>query len=407
MTAPTGQTAVEQEASAADEALQLALLYLGAETIQDALAIWQDVPVGATAEVAAEWLGHAVALVMSRRGMSRDLAIAYYRLVRALRTGKTVPDPHDPVPTTVTMSQLRFEFDRLVTGASQPAELPAAELPPVTPTEDTPDSLADSEAPEVGPGDDSSDGDEAIEIEPFDWAAIEDELSDDAADQAEEILAVLGPIHQERLTQKIDTDKPAKEVDAQRDEVHDKAGIRQASAAEHAVLNGARDTLYVAGGRDARVLGWVRRSRTGTPCGFCAMLISRGPELKDSSGNDTRLAQVYSSKKIAGTLTADSASVIAGTASVGDKYHLNCHCYAVPIYSTRQFQLDPAYNLNREYAVLWPQVTKNLSGDDAFRAWRNFIDADNRDKEKKATGYLAGYVTAPRTDSPTATAPAA
>jgi hypothetical protein len=57
----------------------------------------------------------------------------------------------------------------------------------------------------------------------------------------------------------------------------------------------------------------------------------------------------------------------------GDKYHDNCHCYAEPIFSRDQYAGSSLYALNRQYAGLWPTVTKGLSGKAALSAWRRFI----------------------------------
>lgn len=362
MTAPVPAPR-ETESIAVDAAFEAALLAIGVESIEDALALWEDVPAGSTAAVAADWLAKAVALMMSHRTQARDLAVAYYRLARALRTGTTIPDPNHPTPdaSTITLSTLRFEFEQAVNaaphgGAGSPA--------PSTPTTDTP------ETPQAGTeGSSDEGGDTEIPIEQIDGIEeIEPDLSSQAEEQVRELLTNLGPVHQEKLASKIDTNKPAKEVDVARQDAHDRAGARQASAAEHTVLNGGRGTVFSLAEKDRRVIGWVRASRTGTPCGFCAMLISRGPMLKDQNGDPVREAQVYSSERSA-TYTDD-----------GDLYHLNCHCYAVPIYSMAQWNNDPKYDLNRQYAVLWPKVTDGLSGDDALRAWRRFIDAQNADQ---------------------------
>jgi hypothetical protein len=52
-----------------------------------------------------------------------------------------------------------------------------------------------------------------------------------------------------------------------------------------------------------------------------------------------------------------------------DLYHDNCQCYAVPIYSMAQLK-GAQFALNREYAALWPRVTRGLGGKDALTVWR-------------------------------------
>jgi hypothetical protein len=66
------------EADRAAIAFQVALTEIGAGTVTDALALWQDVPVTSRASTATSWLRRAITLVMGRRRQSRDLARAYY-----------------------------------------------------------------------------------------------------------------------------------------------------------------------------------------------------------------------------------------------------------------------------------------------------------------------------------------
>ncbi|ELP64623.1 MULTISPECIES: VG15 protein [Streptomyces] len=59
------------------------------------------------------------------------------------------------------------------------------------------------------------------------------------------------------------------------------------------------------------------------------MLISRGP--------------VYKSRESA-------------TFNDGDRYHDNCHCYAMPVWSRDQYQSSELTALSRQYEALWPEV---------------------------------------------------
>ena len=313
-----------REAEKANAAFQVALTQIGAATVQEALDLWGEVPPTARPAQAATWLGKAIRLIMGRRAQSRALARAYYRLARALRTGSTIPDPRNPDPSVVTLSQLRREF-RLLVG-------------------DTP----------VEQGTD----DEDIPVEKLDPDPDSEKRQEREAEQeARIVMGNHGPINLDKKVREIDTDKPAVEVDEERKQAHEQAGSRQAAAAERIVLNGARDELWDNTRRDKRALGYIRLSRTGTPCGWCAMLISRGP--------------VYKTKQ-----SAEYAD--------GDKYHDNCHCYAVAVYSREEYKTDPMYALNREYAELWPQVTSGLGGKYALTAWRRFIRTQQRAQEARS-----------------------
>ncbi|MFC4089348.1 hypothetical protein [Micromonospora sp. GCM10011541] len=340
----------EQRAAEADKtsvAYQVALTQIGAATIEDAIKIWAGVPPTATAATAGRWLSEAVRLVMTRRGQARALAMAYYRLVRALRTGRTIADPREPAPRYVTLAMLRDEFAEL---AGEPAQKPQEGGERSTPstTTDAPSTGAD----DAQGGQDDSFNEDRIPVEKVDGnsAAEENRLARLAEQEARIVLEALGPKNLEDKVSQLDTDAPAKEVDAARQDAHKAAGSRQASAAERIAMDGGRGTVWNYAARDKRVIGYVRVSQTGTPCGWCAMLISRGL---------VRKGDLYKSKASA-------------EYSDGDKYHDNCHCVAEPVYSDTQFN-SPLYDLNRKYAKEWPTVTKGLSGKAALSAWRRFI----------------------------------
>lgn len=60
-----------------------------------------------------------------------------------------------------------------------------------------------------------------------------------------------------------------------------KAGVLR--SAKRQVLNASRDRLIERRRRDPNVLGWARVS-DGAPCGFCMMLVGRGPVYSETSG---------------------------------------------------------------------------------------------------------------------------
>jgi hypothetical protein len=314
------------EAEKATIAYQIALTKIGAATIAEALGLWRSNPPESPA-AAASWMSKAIALVMRRRAEARALARAYYRLERALRTGFTVTDPSDRQSST-TLNDLRNEF-RQAAGPDAPG--PSTDNPTI-PVEPIPGLDAD--------------------------AARQDR---EAEQEIRTALGNLGPLNLDKKLSGIDTDRPASEVDAERESARDQAGARQAAAAERIALNGARGELWGATSKDRRALGYIRLSRTGTPCGWCAMLISRGP--------------VYKSE-------ATATTAVYGD---GDLYHDNCHCYAVPVWTKADWQSNPLYALNREYQELWPQVTKGLGGDAALTAWRRFIRTQQRAQAARPT----------------------
>jgi hypothetical protein len=340
----------------------MALTQIGAGTVTDALAMWEDVPATARASTATSWLRRAITLVMGRRRQSRDLARAYYRLVRALRTGTTVADPYHPEPRYVTVTTLREEFAALIGGAERPQEGRASDPP--TETSDSTSSAAtgqageaDEEAPD-DPDQASEDELDRILVEEIEGLReAEERIEREAEQELRLVLEALGPTNLQKKVDVIDGARSADEVDKLRDEAKKQAGAQQAAAAERVAMNGGRSAIWNHMSRDRRALGYIRLSRTGTPCGWCAMLISRGP--------------VYRSKN-----SAEFAD--------GDKYHDNCHCYAEPVFTQEQYSSSSTYELNRRYEELWPKVTRGLSGKAAVSAWRRFIRQEQQAAAQEA-----------------------
>lgn len=341
------------EASQVSEEFQIALAAIGAKTIEDAIKLWQDVPPSRVEQASQQWLRMAIKLVMHRRSRSRALGRAYYRLVRALITGTTVKDPYKPEPRYITLDTLRDEFEEL----ARSREVPQQSSQEEPESEEEPDSEV-----EVDTDEDSEDA-EADRILVEELEAIEREqerIEQEAEREAQLTLEQLGPNGLKKRLEVIDTSEPADEVDEAREEAHRKSGARQAADASRLVKNGARSTIWSQIDRDKRALGYIRLSRTGTPCAWCAMLISRGP--------------VYKSQKSA-------ATSIYGD---GDKYHDNCNCYAEPVWSLEQYNSSSRYELNRKYKQLWPQVTKGLTGKDALAAWRRFFREEQKAQVREA-----------------------
>ena len=337
------------EADRASVAFQIALAQIGVETIEEALALWNAVDPTSVERVRSAWLRRALNIVMGRRRQSRDLAIAYYRLARALRTGATIQKPFaPPEPTHVPLGKLREEFESLVPDTlldiSRQTELVAP----------APTALRVEE--EVEDEDEAADRILVEEIEQLERDLAEQERL--AAEEARIDLEALGPNLLEDKLREVDTEEPGTQVDAARAEAHRKAGTRQAAAAARLAKDGGRSAIWTATENDRRVVGYARLSRTGTPCGWCAMLISRGPVYKSES---------------------------SATYSDGDLYHDNCNCYAEPLWSDQQYDESALFYLNRLYAEQWPMVTEGLSGKSALSAWRRFIRQTQRTQAVRPT----------------------
>ncbi|WP_411120597.1 hypothetical protein [Streptomyces sp. x-19] len=353
----------QKETDQASAAFHVALSQIGAATVTEALSLWHEVPAAQRAATASGWLRRAISLVMGRRRQSRDLARAYYRLARALQTGTTVADPYHPEPEYVSLADLRREFAELAGTYEPPAsdqegEAATGESGEASSAPDDEPVSAEEDA-QAAPADEDQDQDwERILVEELEGLREEEErIEREAEDELRTVLDALGTNNLDRRLDEISDEQPAKAADKARDEAQRQAGAQQAAAASRVAMNGGRSTTWNHMRRDRRALGYVRLSRTGTPCGWCAMLISRGP--------------VYKSRESA-------------TFADGDRYHDNCHCYAAPVFSMQQYQGSELTALSREYEALWPQVTKGLSGKSAVSAWRRFIRQKQRAAAQEA-----------------------
>lgn len=289
-----------------------ALIQYGLKAQEDAVELWQDVPPTGAAR-SGTWLRNVLRYIALRRKRTRALTIAKYRLVRALRTGYTIAEPGKPSPPRTTIGELARNFESL-SGATVRTDLEESTPVPV----------------------------ESIDVTPTEL----DRLEQSSQREAQIDLEALGPNNLDKKLAELDLEDEAGAVDQKRAEAHQKAGRRQAAAVERLVLNGARSATWSLAAKDKRAVGYVRFSTTGTPCGWCAMLISRGAVYK----------------------TAQSAKY-----AEGDLYHDNCKCDVMPVFSQEQYDGSDLFDLNRKYSALWPQVTRGLSGKAAVSAWRRFI----------------------------------
>jgi hypothetical protein len=117
-------------------------------------------------------------------------------------------------------------------------------------------------------------------------------------------------------------------------------------------LEGGRDVVENSVREDDDALGWARVG-DGDPCGWCAMLISRGAVFKSA-------------------VTAGSA------AHGGELYHDHDGCQVVPIFDRDSPLLARADEL---YAQ-WRRVTAGHSGEAARKVWRRYWESrgDNNDE---------------------------
>lgn len=354
MATPAEVLAVEQLHQAAQARVGLAAAYL-------ALAEWEGVNALNAAETSSEWLARALRTILAARKMSRRLAVAYYQLVRALETHRTLGVPEGSTENNVTMGRLRSNFRRLA--------LDAAALPDTGSRDPDPDiawfedqlrsvdadnaravRLADidlspliQELFDVEGTNDSS----PVTVDKHEWtrdmtlrqvdAAFRDLLRKQAVDHNTDAVEAI----------RSSATLTPSEVIGQIEEAHDAAGSIGSGTVDALGMDAGREAIIDAVAKDRLVMA-VARGTSADPCAFCAMLASRG--------------FVYRSEK---------------TALVGDdveKVHINCHCFPI-VRFTRESQLP---ELNRYFQEKWPEVTKGFFGNDARKAWRRWIYAQRK-----------------------------
>lgn len=310
----------EAEADRVEAAYRWALTQIGIGVIQDQLSLWDDSAAASSRAALNAWLAQAEALVKLRGAWLKRLAITYYRLTRALRTGKTINVP-GYAAAGVSIESLRREFEQVLAEVEYHG---GSTLGPIL-------KSLDRDMPDLPRGDTSP---IPVEDLPLDWDTTFQNLEDSAEHQVEVILQSVGP-----------------DAFNNRHGDHDRSGADVASQAERISLMYARGMTADLSQVDEEVLGWARLSTTGTPCAFCAMLISRGFD--------------YKSYEAAGG---------NGSSEVREKFHPNCHCVAVPVFSDAQYENSPLFALNRKYFDLWDEVqASDTPGKDALNKWRNYL----------------------------------
>jgi len=312
----------ERELAEADWAtgvFHTGLAAIGARAAASALRAWSAVPVSLAPVGLRQWALQSRTITENTGMIAYRVALAYYQLTRSLLTGSVIQVDGWPAAAP-TLAEVRERFaDR--TGQTYTA-----------------------------PG--RADANLRLGLDRLDGIAEETEAARAAMwEQVDRILNGLHLDHARTVLDGLDTDRPASEIDAERAELHAQTGAAQASTTARLAMNGGRGATWGMILRDNKALGYARVSRTGTPCGWCAMLISRGAEYKTA-------ASVWKRSKD------------------GNRYHDHCRCVGIPIFAPEAY--DAArFDQNREFEKLWPRVTKGLSGAAARRAWNAYIKTRN------------------------------
>lgn len=292
---------------------------------QQALGTYENINPLSVEKTGASWVAAILTAIRTARMRSRNNAMTFYRLYRAIETGETFALP-DQIATQVSLRQLREEWASVASLA--PARF--------------------------------SDDEDLITVKPFQWPSMNDDLLDR---QAVVSLAGTGPVRVQQLV----TEAKGRLDDPNFLASLESAGRNAANVAGREAIRPGRNLVDQASKKDSAVLGWARVT-DGNPCAFCAMLASRGA--------------IYKSKiKAATTRNYDFPDDDPESLK---KYHPGCHCQVVPVFSQSDF-LTPE---SRRFAEEWSDVTRNLSGADARAAWRKHITAQQRRKSRETNARL-------------------
>ncbi|MFH8926389.1 hypothetical protein ACH4D4_04970 [Streptomyces pristinaespiralis] len=323
---------------------RLAQARLAAEAALSARERWRQVSPTDLEATATVWLAGQLADQRAQRRRSRRLSVDYLRLLRAFRTGETLPPPDGEPEAQTSLGELRSRF---AATAGSPRTLEPDDAVTVTVDED------------------------------FDWPEP-DEESDDR--RAMVSLIVAGPMRAQRgidelRAQQQDQRGRLDDADflADLDAVMRDAGALVAGASDRDALMGGRDLLEEASRADAAVVGWARIT-DDDPCHFCALMASRGAVYR------SEWSARYVGQRRPGGLPPEAdrwspAEFADWETSRGlNRYHDNCHCTVIPVYS-REDWLPERSEAFRELYYL---STEGLVGADARRAFRQAIEARRR-----------------------------
>lgn len=357
--------ALERLHQAAQARVALAAAFLS-------LAEWEQVAALQAQATSAIWLAASLRTIYAAGILSTAMAISYYRLARALETGRTMGEGEE-----TTLGALRREFRDLAIDA---AALPHPRSPSKDPdvqwfertlsqinAEDLPFDFRDAE---IDPliqdllDTEGNGADRTIQMDPYIWP------DPPTKDEVEELYSeILQKQAIKRLSDNVrflrsNPDLTPDQALELFDDAHAAAGSNGSGTVDAASIAPAREVIDTAARQDKLVLA-VARGTSSDPCAFCAMLASRG--------------FVYKSDKTAHV----------GDDDVAAKVHIHCHCF--PIYRwVKESELPP---LNRYFQAKWPEVTAGYSGTDALNAWRRWIYSQRKANPDAPHGTLNNTTT--------------
>lgn len=124
---------------------------------------------------------------------------------------------------------------------------------------------------------------------------------------------------------------------------------------QRVVANMHRDTVEGSAKADPQILGY-RRHASANACAFCAMLATRTDYVSERSatrvGGRGKVSSGVGAGRRAGGVKA------RGKRALGSKFHDDCHCIAVPIWSDEDYD-EP------DYVKTWRDAYEDASGKSA------------------------------------------
>jgi hypothetical protein len=366
----------KDELRAVHEAHRAAQARIGLAAAFLALDRWGTVSAISPRSTSRGWIDAAIRAIYAARIKSARLARAYYQLVRALETGRTLGGPDGQEDArAVGLRELREQFAEQVQAA---AKFEAGR------SGDVDEDWLDAELRELGDADDvggsrklrlsdtdladylkdlersSGSDDPRITVDRFDWPTDLDQAQVRSRfERGLERIAVGGQERNVRLYRQEAEDAQERAL-RKLEEEHQLSGSKGAAGVDYGGISAGREQIDQAMRFDRRVVG-VARGLGPNPCAFCSMLASRG--------------FVYSP---AAAMTTTRSKTVAGN-FVGDqvrKYHVNCHCYPIVTFS-RQPVL-PAENARLQ--KLWADkiAPRRLPPKEARNEWRKLLNAERR-----------------------------
>ncbi len=310
---------------------------------------WRQVSPIALGGTAGPWLADSVALTRTYRRRSRRLTADYVRLLRALRTGETLPPLEGgPVRDEASLGELRDHFAASAGASRRPHR------------------------------------DDAVRVSVdtnFAWPQADADAEDRRATVS---LVVTGPVAAERRISRLRADQQQRgrldDADflAELDGIMRDVGAGAAGAADRDAQMGGRDLMEESSRSDRAVIGWARVT-DADPCWLCGMLAGRGAVYR--SFWTARYRGTASRRKAAapgppqGWEDWSPQHLAQWETSKGlNRFHNNCHCTLVPVYS----RTDWVPEASRAYRELYDSVTEGLNAPEARAAFRAAMEARRR-----------------------------